>query len=192
MTTTPEPLKGVPMHDGNSTYVPRADHNALAAWVRDNMGPFVAARGDLPITGNWVGRTMFVLAEDRLFVNRDGGTNWVPAGPLTNIQLDATNSRSRTITQTGSGMILGTGATIITETITFPVPFASVPRLLVTANGSRAGGFDAAGGSSLGAVFATTVGKSATGATVGISAGGAALSATGWYYDWEAIGVPAS
>lgn len=58
MTTTPEATKGVPRHEGNSTFTPRADHNALADWVLSYVGESVGPESALPVTGNWVGRTI--------------------------------------------------------------------------------------------------------------------------------------
>jgi hypothetical protein len=62
MTTTPEATKGVPRHEGNSTFTPRADHNSLADWVLANTDTTVANVASLPVTDNWVGRE--VLTED--------------------------------------------------------------------------------------------------------------------------------
>lgn len=64
MTTTAEATKGVPRHEGNSTFTPRADHNALADWVRDKVGETVDTAASLPATGNWVGRTITALDDN--------------------------------------------------------------------------------------------------------------------------------
>lgn len=58
MATTPEATKGVPRLEGNSTLTLRADHNALADWVRDQTGRSVANTAALPADGNWIGRTI--------------------------------------------------------------------------------------------------------------------------------------
>ncbi len=67
MTTTPEATKGVPRHEGNSTFTPRADHNALADWVRDNVAPSVATAAALPVTGNWIGKIVAVEEYDLVY-----------------------------------------------------------------------------------------------------------------------------
>lgn len=74
MTTTPEATKGVPRHEGNSTFTPRADHNALADWVLENVDGTTANALSLPATGNWVGRTLTTL--DKKTVYRWNGTGW--------------------------------------------------------------------------------------------------------------------
>lgn len=120
------------------------------------------------------------------------GSTWLVLPTRTNLQLDTTNSVVNTITQIGSGMIVGNNTTYINEVVTFPVAFASVPMVIATANGSRAGAFNSAGGNSVGAVAATHSAKSTTGFTIGIIAPGGSLnSGVNWYYDWIAIGVPA-
>src|SRR5690554_2715839 len=97
MTTTPEPTKGVPKHDGNSPLTVRADHNALAAWVRDNADASVATVGDLPPTGNWVGRRRFV-GSDRIDYVWDG-SGWV------------------TSTDKSASITPGTGMTIVSSSL---------------------------------------------------------------------------
>lgn len=74
MATTPEPIKGVPRIVGNPAPTLRADHNALADWVRDNVDAFVANVGSLPASGNWQGRTRFVAADGT--VRRWTGAAW--------------------------------------------------------------------------------------------------------------------
>lgn len=76
MTTSPEPTKGVPKHDGDSSFTPREDHNSLADWVRDNTGTSVANEAALPSTDNWVGRIVFVEAIDALFICTDLPGTW--------------------------------------------------------------------------------------------------------------------
>jgi hypothetical protein len=76
MTTTPEATKGVPRIEGNPSPTFRGDFNALADWVRDNTTPSVAATTNLPTTGNWVGRTIFVVAEDSPYIYKSSALGW--------------------------------------------------------------------------------------------------------------------
>lgn len=80
MSTTPELTKGVPRHEGNSTFTPRADHNALADWVRDNVAPSFADIASLPASGNWTGRIAYVTSEDALWVFESGWKRLTPLG----------------------------------------------------------------------------------------------------------------
>ena len=73
MTTTPEPIKGVPRHEGNSTFLPRADHNSLADWVKAEVAEAVANAAALPTTGNWAGRQRFTTDDDLLRVHDGSG-----------------------------------------------------------------------------------------------------------------------
>jgi len=76
MTTTPEPTKGVPRIEGNPAPTSRADFNALADWVRDNTAPTSPTVASLPATGNWVGRTRFVTAEDSPYIYKSSALGW--------------------------------------------------------------------------------------------------------------------
>lgn len=74
MTTTPEPTKGVPRHEGNSTFTPRGDFNSLADWILANVNGTVPNFGSLPATGNWFGRTLIVESSDIEY--RWNGSAW--------------------------------------------------------------------------------------------------------------------
>lgn len=69
MTTTPEATKGVPRVEGNPAPTLRADHNALADWVRDNVNLRVlnaAARDAL--VGKYVGMTVQTANDNNVFL----------------------------------------------------------------------------------------------------------------------------
>lgn len=68
------------------------------------------------------------------------GTVWVQAFPLTNLQLGTTNSTARTETQYGVTKITGAATNLIWGTVTFPVPFASIPIIHTSMMGTRAAG----------------------------------------------------
>lgn len=116
------------------------------------------------------------------------GSVWA-RGEVVNLQLDTTNSTGRVVTQVGSGRILGNNTALVSEMLTFPVPFTGIPRVIVTAQGSRAVGAWNDAGLNLGALYAAAASKSLTGVQVALSAPGATLANTvEWYYDWIAIG----
>ena len=122
------------------------------------------------------------------------GTNWV-IGARVNVQADTTNSVGRVVTQIGTGRITGVATANITEAVTFPVAFTSVPVI----TGGYIGGRTPQGGAfndvGLVDVAPPTIGKvyspSATGFSVAISRTDAAvLSATyDYYYSWTAMGT---
>ncbi|QKS15678.1 hypothetical protein HUN59_05120 [Curtobacterium sp. Csp2] len=85
MTTTPEPTKGVPRLEGNPAPTLRADHNDLADWVRDNVDGNVATVGDLPTQGNWVGRRIYVVAKDFVYVWKGSAVGWAKPGPFSQV-----------------------------------------------------------------------------------------------------------
>lgn len=68
MTTTPEATKGVPRVEGDPAPTLRADHNALADWVRDRVGESISTVAALPSTGNWEGRAAWVEETQGLYV----------------------------------------------------------------------------------------------------------------------------
>lgn len=75
MTTTPESTKGVPRIEGDSAPTLRADHNALADWVRDNIGTQVANEAALAgLAFAWPGR--IVTASDTDIEYRYTGSGW--------------------------------------------------------------------------------------------------------------------
>jgi hypothetical protein len=78
MTTTPEATKGVPRIEANPAPTYRADHNALADFVRDNVDSSVATFSALPSTGNWAGRHRYVVAERSWYVWVSTASGWVP------------------------------------------------------------------------------------------------------------------
>lgn len=77
MTTEAEATKGVPVHVDNSTYTPRADHNALAYWVRDKVGEKAASFAALPITENFTGRLVTTEDNGSIYRYYDGGWNHI-------------------------------------------------------------------------------------------------------------------
>lgn len=79
MTTTPEPIKGVPRLEGNSTLTLRADHNALADWVKTNVGYFIGA-GFLPVTENFEGRIV-TAANGFMYVCTELPATWKLINP---------------------------------------------------------------------------------------------------------------
>lgn len=123
------------------------------------------------------------------------GTAWQPSGsPLTNLQLDTTNSVVSTITQIGIGKITGANATSVNEAVTFPVAFASVPIVQVTSIGGRtSGAFNTSGLITIsGREVASLVGASTTGFTAYLQRSDSILTAGyDYYYAWSATGVPA-
>lgn len=151
----------------------------------------VATAASLPVSGNWVGRHIYV--EDDQATRIWTGSAWYNTTHVpTNRKIDNTNSVANLIIQEGRGKITGNNTAFISEAVTFPVAFAAVPNVQVTAQGSRgAGAFNEAALVG-GAVAGNTSAKSTTGFTANISAPGASLSsANDWYYNWIAIGVPA-
>jgi len=134
------------------------------------------------------GTRALVLATDAEY-RRSGGT-WKQSTPQTNMQLDTTNSLAQTITQIGSGKIAGTGAAFVSELVTFPIAFASTPRVIVTSQGGRTTGAFNDTSLPIGALFGVAFSKNATTFSVGIMApSGGVPSGLDWYYDWIAIGV---
>lgn len=81
MTTTPEPVKGVPLLDGNPSLTLRADFNALGGWVRDNVDASVANAAALPSTGNWYGRVLRTADDHQLFFWNGTGWTQMSNGP---------------------------------------------------------------------------------------------------------------
>lgn len=81
MTTKPEPTKGVPRIEDDPTPSLRADHNALADWVRDNVDAALPTVGDLPQTGNWPGRRIYVTAADAVYAWKGSAVGWARVGP---------------------------------------------------------------------------------------------------------------
>lgn len=89
MTTTPEATKGVPRIVGDPAPTLRADHNALADYVRDNLDSAVANPGALPASGNWVGRRRYVTSDQSVrFWN--GSAYVFPAVPIVRLRHTAT------------------------------------------------------------------------------------------------------
>jgi hypothetical protein len=76
VTTTPESTKGVPRIVNNPAPTLRADFNSLADWVRDNTDPSAANLAALPSTGNWVGRTRYVVDVDAVYVYKGTSLGW--------------------------------------------------------------------------------------------------------------------
>lgn len=84
MGTFAESIKGVPRHEGtaaNTTPTIRADHNALADWVLDNVDGFVSLASDLAgETPFWPGKRRRVVADPTVPKNGDyvweTGTGW--------------------------------------------------------------------------------------------------------------------
>ena len=174
-----------------AAYDPQVHMDAIYAHFDALTGETRANAAALPVSGNWVGRT--IMAEDTKVVwicTALPGT-WKPIAPLTNLQLDTSNSLVQTVTQVGQGRILGTGAAFVSEAITFPVAFTSTPTVVVTSQGQGTGGFSSAG-LPIGALYAVASNKSLTGFTAGIMAPtGTVPSGTNWYYDWIAVGTVA-
>lgn len=111
---------------------------------------------------------------------------------LVNRQNDTTNTVvTDQLVQTGWGQIAGTGASYVSEAITFPVAFDSAPIVLVGNIGSKAtsqaaniGDFGVVYGFSTGTINVTT-----TGFTVGVY--GTPASGSYYGYTWIAIGTKA-
>jgi hypothetical protein len=103
-------------------------------------------------------------------------------------QLDTTDSEAALLTQSGIGKRTGTGATSVSETVTFPEPFSAVPVVVLNYIGYRnTGVFNAVGLSQSGALDHGALAPSTTGFTAWV--GGATLANTiDWYYSWIAIG----
>lgn len=84
MTTTAESTKGVPRIEADPAPTFRADHNALADWVRDSVGrsvPNAAARKALP--KKWVGQLVADADTSLLWMctNPASDGTWVLVGP---------------------------------------------------------------------------------------------------------------
>lgn len=134
MTTTPEATKGVPRHEGNSTFTPRADHNALADWILENTNKEVDIVGDLPPSGNWPGRRILVTASGGEY--RWDGSGWkLDLLPKTTFTPTWTNFNEGAGTNTGTYRVvngicegqvltvLGSGASIPgAPTLALPLP----------------------------------------------------------------------
>lgn len=153
------------------------------------VGETVTTASSLPASGNWVGRRIYVQDDQSTRVWTGAAwydTNRVP----TNRQTDTTNAVVNTITQFGSGKIVGNNGAFISEAVTFPVAFAATPTVIVTPQGSRATGAFNETGLVGGAVAGATSAKSSSGFTAIIIAPGAVMASTNdWYYNWVAIGV---
>jgi len=123
------------------------------------------------------------------------GTVWGAAIASINRQIDTTNSVVAATTQFGVGMIPGpASAPSVFEAVTFPVAFAGVPSVVVSAGSGRTpkGPFNEVGvGGVSGKEVAGRYGVTATGFTVSISrTDGVNLSNVhDFYYDWVAVGV---
>lgn len=107
MSTTPEPTKGVPRIEGNPAPTLRADHNDLADYVRDHTGESFATPNDLPSTGNWTGRSAYVVSTDLVYIWKGASAGWSPATKLqTGVRFnDTTNSNAILVVRHGLGAI---------------------------------------------------------------------------------------
>lgn len=109
-------------------------------------------------------------------------------------QIDTTNSRVPVIVQHGAGKVAGAASATVSESVFFPVAFASVPIVLISFAGTKAGAggsWDLAGTGATSAM-ASAEGPSTAGFTARIRHLSANLSATNdYYYTWIAIGEPA-
>jgi len=117
---------------------------------------------------------------------------WEPDAEQINLQLDTTNSVISGHIQVGIGSIPGAASTLISETLTFPVPFKAGTQPVVTV--SFAGletGFQpsAAGGAGGVSVYARATTPTAT--TVVIERTSNMSASFNYYYSWIAVGVKA-
>lgn len=177
---------------------------------QDTDGIKMIWRRDSTVAGNWtpaVTRWTGTTAQMNAFTQAPNGFAWFNStdnseyvrlggawvlATRVDQQIDTVNSTIKSITQVGSGRIAGTGAAFVAKAVTFPVPFARTPRILVTSQGSSASGAFNDGGLSIGALYGVASTKSASGFTAGVMApGGSVPSGTQWYFDWIAIGEPA-
>lgn len=112
------------------------------------------------------------------------------------VQLDGVDSEVRTITQHGIGKIAGVAAGSITEAVSFPRPFASIPVTHVDYIGGKAtpAAFDPAGLIDIAPpTFGKGISPSTSGLTVIIRRADGANMSVGYdyYYSVTATGVPA-
>ena len=125
---------------------------------------------------------------------RYDGTAWNEVVSESHLQLDTTNSVAKMVTQYGIGKIAGAGAPFVTETVTFPVEFASVPVIQGGFIGARTpqGAFDPVGLNPYSsAAVGTAVVPTTTGLTMYIHDTRGKNLSTSWdfYYSWSATGV---
>jgi len=119
------------------------------------------------------------------------GTAWTDLEQI-NLQLDTTNSVISGYIQIGIGSIPGAVSTLISETLTFPVPFKAGTQPVVMA--SFAGletGFKPATAGAAGAVSAYARATTPTSTTVTIERTSNMSASFNYYYTWIAIGVKA-
>lgn len=106
---------------------------------------------------------------------------------------DVITSEVQAVTQHGIGKITGAAATSVSETFSFPVPFASVPVMHVSYIGARTTStFNPAGLSDFAPdAVGKGFGPSTSGATALVHRTNGANLSAGWdfYYSWSATGV---
>lgn len=121
---------------------------------------------------------------------RYSGSAWAAVGISARKQLDTTNSTVTPSIQFGIGKITGTATTFISEAVTFPTAFTTVPSVTGGVMGVKAtGAFNEAGTTgTLGYFNATAV--STTGYTgFIISQSGNLDNTKDYYYSWIAVGI---
>jgi hypothetical protein len=108
---------------------------------------------------------------------------------LINQQLDTANSLTPLMTQVGTGKITGNGTVQVSETVTFPVAFSAVPRVVISATGYRTTGAFNDNGLSGSTNWASASSKVPASFLAIQTISGTTLSASfDYYYDWIAIG----
>lgn len=122
------------------------------------------------------------------------GSAWIPDLHPVNRQLDTSNDVVGLKVQAGIGKIAGAAALIITETVTFPVSFATStnPVVVLQFSGAKAtGAFDPTSTTTSSTVSAHPSGISNSSFTANIIRDTNMSAASDYYYDWIAYGVPA-
>ena len=172
------------------------DDRAQAAFLGDRLVVLARAGGAAPASTTASGIVELATSAETI-AGTDAVRAVTPAGLSSALeshrQLDTTNSVAKMVTQYGIGKITGLAATIISETVTFPVAFASVPVVIANSIGGRANGaFDPSGlFAPSGREFSPIEATSATSFNMNIRrADFANLDATkDYYYSWAATGV---
>jgi hypothetical protein len=167
-----------------------ADLSEIAKYAGD-YGNFAAETDALRLarTGAalWSGLTVYTT-DTKLLWQYDG--SWATiAGQQINFQVDTTNSLIVPKIQAGIGKVTGTGATSVSEAVTYPSAYGTIAAVTASYLGARvAGAFNAFGlsGSNTGVGDAQV--QSTTGFNVALSGVGTYAATTDYYYSWIAVG----
>jgi hypothetical protein len=158
--------------------------------------PFTAMAGGVIAFRNSTERGLGTYQEGQLgwLMDTDtlevfNGASWV-SKITTSLQTDTTNSTESSYIQSGIGKMVGTNAISIAESVTFPIPFTAMPRVVLSPLGARAtGAFNSSGLSADATYLGSAQAPSTTSFTAAMHRPGSTFgSANDFYYSWIAVG----